>query len=62
MGFLRFVIGLVSFVIAVKIASILLAVIGFALHLIWIVFVVGIIGLIAWVIYKMVSPRRAEQV
>lgn len=61
MGFIRFVLGLVSFVIAVKIAAILLGIIGFALKLLWIAIVLGVFVLIAWVIYRMLSPRTATQ-
>lgn len=62
MGFLRFVLGLVAFVIAIKLVAILLAVIGFALKLLWIAIVLGVLVLVAWGIYKMISPRSAQQV
>jgi hypothetical protein len=62
MGFLRFVFGMVMFVIAIKLVSILLGIIGFALHLLWIAIVVGFFVLVAWLVYKLVSPRRAETV
>lgn len=61
MGFLRFVLGLVAFVIAIKLVAILLGIIGFALKLLWIAIVLGIFVLVAWLIYKMISPRRAQQ-
>jgi len=61
MGFLRFVVGLVAFAIAIKLVAILLGIIGFALKLLWIAIVLGVIVLVAWVIYKMVSPRSAQQ-
>ena len=61
MGFLRFVLGLVAFVIAIKLVSILLLMIGFALKLLWIAVVLGIFVLVAWLIYKMISPRSAQQ-
>lgn len=61
MGFIRFVLGLVAFVIAVKLAAILLGIIGFALKLLWIAVVIGFFVLIAWVIYKLISPRRTQQ-
>jgi hypothetical protein len=61
MGFLRFILGLVAFVIAIKLVSILLGIIGFALHLVWIAIVLGFFVLVAWVIYKMISPRSAQQ-
>jgi hypothetical protein len=62
MGFLRFIIGIVTFVIAIKLLGILLGIIGFALHLLWIAIVVGFFVLVAWLIYKLVSPRRTETV
>jgi len=61
MGFLRFVLGLVAFVIAIKLVAILLAIIGFALKLLWIAIVLGIFVLVAWLIYRMISPRSAQQ-
>lgn len=61
MGFIRFVLGLVAFVIAVKLAAILLGIIGFALKLLWVAIVLGVFVLIAWVIYKMISPRSTQQ-
>jgi hypothetical protein len=61
MGFIRFVLGLVAFVIAVKLVAILLGIIGFALKLLWIAIVLGFFVLVAWVIYKMIAPRSAQQ-
>ena len=62
MGFLRFIIGAVTFVIAIKLLGIILGIIGFALHLVWIAIVVGFFLLVAWLIYRLVSPRRTETV
>ena len=61
MGFLRFVLGLVAFVIAIKLVAILLGIIGFALKLLWIAIVLAVLVLVAWVIYRMISPRSAQQ-
>jgi hypothetical protein len=61
MGFIRFVMGLVAFVIAIKLVAILLGIIGFALKLLWIAIVLGCFVLVAWVIYRVVSPRSAQQ-
>jgi hypothetical protein len=61
MGFIRFVLGLVAFVIAVRLVAILLAIIGFALKLLWIAVVLGVFVLIAWVIYKVISPGRTQE-
>ena len=62
MGFLRFVFGMVMFVIAIKLLGIILAVLGFAFHLLWIAIVVGFFVLVAWLIYKLISPNRTETV
>ena len=61
MGFIRFVLGLVAFVIAIKLVAILLGIIGFALKLLWVAIVLGVFVLVAWVIYKVISPRSAQQ-
>jgi hypothetical protein len=61
MGFIRFVLGLVAFVIAIKIAALLLGIIGFALKLVWIALVLGSFVLVAWVVYKVISPRDTQQ-
>jgi phage shock protein PspC (stress-responsive transcriptional regulator) len=62
MGFLKFIIGIVSFVIAIKIAALVLGIIFTLLHLLWIAIVVGFLALVAYLIYKIVSPRRTEAV
>jgi hypothetical protein len=62
MGFIRFVLGLVAFLIAIKLVAVLLGIIGFALKLIWIAIVLGCFVLVAWIIYRVVSPRSAQQV
>ena len=61
MGFIRFVLGLVAFVIAIKIAALLLGIIGFALKLVWLALIVGTFVLVAWVVYKVISPRDPQQ-
>jgi len=61
MGFLRFVLGLVAFLIAIKLVAILVGIIGFAMKLLLIAIVLGLLALVAWVIYRMVSPRSAQQ-
>ena len=62
MGFLRFVFGIVMFVIAIKLVGVILAVLGIAFHLLWIGIVVGFFALVAWLIYKLISPRRPETI
>ena len=61
MGFIRFVIGTVAFVIALKLVGLILGVVFKLLHLLWIAIVVAAIGFIAWIIYKAVSPRGPQQ-
>ena len=61
MGFIRFVLGLVAFVIAVKLVAIVLGIVGFVLKLLWIALVLGFFVLVAWVIYKLISPRSTQQ-
>ena len=61
MGFLRFVLGMVAFVRAIKLVSILLVLIGFAFKLLWIAIVLGFFVLVAWAIYKLITPRSAQQ-
>jgi hypothetical protein len=61
MGFIRFVLGLVAFVIAVKLVAIVLGIVGFVLKLLWIALVLGFFVLVAWVIYKMITPRSTQQ-
>ncbi len=61
MGFVRLVLGLVASVIAIKLVSILLVLIGFAFKLLWIAIVLGFFVLVAWAIYKMITPRNAQQ-
>jgi len=61
MGFLRFVLGMVAFVIAIKLVAILLGIIGFAFKLLWIAIVLGFFVLVAWLIYRLIAPRSAQQ-
>ena len=61
MGLLRFVLGLVACVIAIKLVSILLFLIGFAFKLLWIAIVLGFLVLAAWLVYKLIAPRSAPQ-
>ena len=61
MGFLRVILGIVAFALAIKLVAIILAIIGFALKLIWIAVVLGVIVLVAWFIYKLITPRSTQQ-
>ena len=59
---IRMVLGMVAFIIAVKILAILLAVVGFFIGLIKLAVILGIFVLIGWLIYKVISPTRTAQV
>ena len=61
MGFLRFILGIVAFVVAVKLLAILLGIIGFALKLVWLAVVVGLVVLVAWGVYKLITPGKTAQ-
>ncbi|HKG20435.1 MAG TPA: hypothetical protein VKC34_00935 [Blastocatellia bacterium] len=66
MAFLKFLIGtigsIVAFVISVKILAILLALVGFALKLLWLAVVVGGFLLLVWLAFRIFSPRRPEHI
>jgi hypothetical protein len=66
MAFLKFVLGaigsIVAFIISVKLLAFLLALVGFALKLLWLLIIVGAFLLIAWLAFRIFSPRRAEQI
>ena len=53
--------SLVAFIVAVKLLGLLLFLVGLAVKLVWLAVIVGILTLIFWVIYKLFSPSRAEQ-
>lgn len=61
MGFLRFVIGTVAFVIAMKLVGLILGVFFTLLHLLWIAIVVGVVAFVAWMIYKAIAPQGPQQ-
>jgi hypothetical protein len=60
MAILRVILGIVAFAIAVKLLAFILAVVGFALGLIKLALILGAFVLIGWVVYRLLSPRRAE--
>jgi hypothetical protein len=62
MVILRLVLGMVAFIIAVKILGILLTLVGFALGLLKLAVILGVLVFIGWVIYKLIAPRSAEPV
>lgn len=61
MGFIRFVIGTVAFVIALKLVGLILGIVFTVLHLLWIAIVVAAVGFVAWIIYKAIAPRGPQQ-
>jgi hypothetical protein len=61
MGFLRFVIGTVAFIIAMKLVGVILGVAFALLHLLWIAVVIGIVAFVAWIIYKAIAPEGPAQ-
>jgi hypothetical protein len=61
MGFIRFVLGLVAFVIAIKLVAVILTIASFLLKLLFLAIVIGLFGLVAWVIYRIISPRSTQQ-
>lgn len=61
MGFLRFVIGTIAFIIAMKLVGLILGVMFTLLHLLWIAIVVGAVGFVAWMIYKAIVPQGPQQ-
>ena len=64
MGLIRFIFGtvisIIAFAIAMKLVAILVVAVGFILKLLLLLVVIAIFLLIAWIVYKIVAPRRAE--
>jgi hypothetical protein len=61
MGFIRFVLGLVAFVIAIRLVVVILTIASFLLKLLFLAIVIGLFVLVAWVIYKIIAPRSTQQ-
>ncbi|HSO75784.1 MAG TPA: hypothetical protein VLU47_13190 [Blastocatellia bacterium] len=61
MGFLRFVIGTVALIIAMKLVGVILGVVFTLLDLLWIAVVIGIVEFVAWIIYKAIAPEGPAQ-
>ena len=61
MGFIRVVLGLVAFVIAVRLVVVILTIASFLLKLLFLAIVIGLFVLVAWVIYKLIAPRSTQQ-
>lgn len=58
MGLVRFVFGILTFVIAVVVMKFVLGVVGFLLSLLWAAIVVGLLLLVGYVIYRILTPRN----
>lgn len=66
MGLIKFVFGtalsIIAFAIAIKLLAILVVVVSFALKLILMAVIIGVFLLIAWIVYRLIAPRRVEQI
>ncbi|HKP86195.1 MAG TPA: hypothetical protein VJZ26_08870 [Blastocatellia bacterium] len=62
MVIVRFIIGIVATIIAIKLLAFVLALVSVVLKLIGLTIVVGLFALVIWILYKIFSPPRAEQV
>ena len=64
MGLIRFIFGtaisIIALAITMKLVAIMVGVISFILKLLLLLVIIAIFLLIAWVVYKIVAPRRAE--
>jgi len=61
MALVRFVLGILSFIIAVLVMKFVLGVVSFLLSLLWAAIVIGFLLLVGYVIYKIVTPRDTVQ-
>jgi hypothetical protein len=61
MAIIRFVLGLVAFIIAIKLAVAILSIASFLLKLVMLAIVIGLFILVAWVVYRLISPRSTQQ-
>jgi hypothetical protein len=57
MALVRFVFGVLTFIIAVLVIRFVLGVVGFLLSLLWAAIVVGFLLLVGYLIYKILTPR-----
>lgn len=58
---LGFVVTLIAMAIAVKIVALILGVFGFLVNLLWVAFIIAVMCLVGWVVYKIVSPGHVHQ-
>ena len=65
MHIIKFALGvigsIVAFIIAMKLLGIFVFLVAIAVKLLWFAVIVAILALIGWVIYRLFSPNRAEQ-
>ncbi|HXG95036.1 MAG TPA: hypothetical protein VNN73_22035 [Blastocatellia bacterium] len=59
MGFVKFLFGIVAFIVAIWVLKIVLNIVGFFLYLIWIATVVGFLLLVGYLIYRILVPRHS---
>jgi hypothetical protein len=59
--FVSMVLGMAALVVALKLLGLFLFLVAIVAKLLWMIIVVGFIALVGFVIYKLVSPGRAEQ-
>lgn len=66
MHILRFMVGtvatIVAMVIAAKLLAFVLGLIGIVLKLVWMIVILGLICLIGFAVYKIITPGPAEGV
>ena len=62
MGILRFIIGVVVSIIAIKLLFFVLVLAGVVLKLIGLAIVIGLFALVGWIIYRIFSSPRVEHV
>lgn len=58
MGIVRFIIGLLTFVIGVAVVKFVLWIIATGLHLLWAAMVIGFFLLLGWIVYKVIFPKH----
>lgn len=59
--FVSMVLGMAALVVALKLLGLFFFLVAIIAKLLWMIIVVGFIALVGYVIYKLVTPGRAEQ-
>lgn len=57
---LGIVMTIVALIIAGKLLLLIMGLVSLVMKLVWLAVIVGLICLVGWVIYKLISPGRAE--